>query len=127
MQHPQPLRLLHEGSPLLGGELAPPLAQVFGDPGVMQLGPRGDQLLALNLTPDHEGVQGPLDVRRGRLFPLQIETKLSSAFRLIGGNYNLSCQIKILCIGPISDYSPGWRLCKESLTRGYVTHRNIDP
>ena len=99
MEHPQPLRLLHEGPPLLGGELAPSLAQVFGDPGVMEVGPRGDQLLALNLTPDHEGVQRPLDVRGGWLFPLQIETKLSSVLRLIGGNYNLSCQIKILCIG----------------------------
>ena len=89
MEHPQPLRLLHERPPLLGGELAPSLAQVFGDPSVMEVGPRGDHLLALNLTPDHEGVQRPLDMRRGRLFPLQIETKLISVLSLIGGNYNL--------------------------------------
>ena len=76
MEHPQPLRLLHEGPAVLDAELAPSLAQIFRDPGVVEVGPRGDQLLALDLTPDHEGVQRPLDVRRGGLLSLQIETEL---------------------------------------------------
>ena len=71
VQHSQSLSLLHEWSPLLRWQLAPSLAKIFRYSRVVKIRTRADQLLSLNLTPDHEGVQWSLDMWSTRLLLLK--------------------------------------------------------
>ena len=62
MKNSQLLGLLDERFPLLLRELSPPLTELFGDPSMVEIRAAGDKFLSFYLTPDHESIEGSLDM-----------------------------------------------------------------
>jgi hypothetical protein len=80
VKDPQPLGLFNVGLAGLLCEQLPPPSELFGDLRVVLVRSDLDDLAALQLRPDHEGIHRPLDVVRRVL--LRLEKKQTDRIKI---------------------------------------------